>query len=697
MLIVNTEKGIARISLAQFPFFMEIKKMKITSLFGLLLSCALALASLNVFPAQAAGQVTLLFYDRNGTQLNVSQIRSLSNNGSLGYDNDALLNPTTLEVISMTPLFTSGGTLAFTVPSQPVAFAFNWLTQPRGYSLLILDNGGAGFTGAETINFTYRAALDVRRRLDAALSDRPNYQPSENFQTAYNSAIAHLNIANGSSSESVKGAEGQLALDQLSLAYDALLAEYGPAYASAQLASQTPWLGVTIDRVENYQTNLDLAASLTQPYGWIRVVFDLGKGPSDYDALIRYAKTKGLKVLGQPVDSTWDKDYTRAQYKQRFIDFLNYYNGSNAPELDAWEVGNEVNGSWLSKSIANKIADAALEVRNRQPNAKTVLTLFWQINTDSRANSMFNWVRTNLPAATRGNLDMVLISQYAEQAPMGIAFDQVMNTLRNEFPNQKIGLGELGYWIPEQQYWWAFDQNDPTGAGLRGTAAQYYPASLAYPGSVGGVFWWNFIDEFSADPQLQAILGTMRDQIMAGTGPTPTPIATSTATLTPTPAPTATKTPTPTATATPPAGENTHSGVWAAKGILPATANFKDLYQTNITITANSNYVASIWIKGSGSIKLNIWNSSWGTNIASKQCTASSAWTQCTLSLNTGNRTKLVFDLETAYNGAGTVYIDDAFLGPSGGANKLSNSGFESGNTVWQSNAANTWSIILNP
>lgn len=150
-------------------------------------------------PALAAGQVTLLFYDRSGNQMTVNQIRSTSNNGTAGFDNDALLNPTTLEVITMGPLFTASNTLAFTVPSQSVAFAFNWPTQPKGYSLVILDNGGGGFTGAATVNFTYQAALDTRRRLDAALSARPDYVQSAAFQSAYNSAVSHINTANGSS------------------------------------------------------------------------------------------------------------------------------------------------------------------------------------------------------------------------------------------------------------------------------------------------------------------------------------------------------------------------------------------------------------------------------------------------------------------------------------------------------------------
>ncbi len=704
--------------------------MKVQVIIALLVALSLAFSVYNTITVQAAGKVTLLFYDRSGAQLNVSQIRSLSNNGSAGYDNDALLNPANLEVISMNPLVTSGTTLAFTVPAQPVALAFNWPMQNKGYSLLILDNGGAGFNSGATVNFTYQAALDIKRRLDAALGARPDYQPSAAFQSAYQSAAAYIQTAKGSSDQAVKGKNGQLALDQLNIAFDLLLAEYGPQYAHNHLGSQTPWLGVTVDRLENYQAVLDIAASSAQPYGWVRVVFDTGKGPADYDALIRYAKSKGLKVLGQPVDSTYDVDYpTVAAYRQRFVDFLTYYNGSTAPLLDAWEVGNEVNGSWLTAQIPEKITAAAKEVRARQPGALTVLTLFWQINTDSQACSMFNWVHAHVDQTMRQNLDVVLMSQYIEQAPLGLAFDQVMTALQVEFPDQKIGLGELGYWIEDQRYWWAFNQASPIPDGLYATAAQYYPASLGYAGSVGGGFWWNFNTEFPDYPKLQTILGNVRDDILNGSGPTPTPTSAPTSTptrtptsaLTPTRTPTAVSTPTrtpttvftptrtptqnpttpPTATRTPtatlPASGNTHSGAWAAKVILTAAASYKDLYQENITVSPNTSMAASLWIKGTGAVKLNIWNASWGTNIASKKCTASAAWTQCTLTFNTGSRTKLVLDLESAYGTAGTVYVDDLFLGVSGGSNLLTNPGFESGAAGWNSSDPAVWQITSNP
>lgn len=476
--------------------------------------------------SQAGGTVTLLFFDRNGTALTPSQVRLISNNNGAGYNSDFLLNPINMRAISSGPLYTSGSNLAFNIPSQAVSLAFNWPTLPNGFSLVVLDNGGVGFTAGGTYNFTYQAARDTKKKLDVALAARPDYVASTKFNTAYQAAATELAGVDAYSPESSKGKAGQLALDNLAVAYDVLLAEYGPVFARDNKATLLPWLGFTIDTVSNYQVNLDLAANLAAPYGWVRVVFDAGQGPSTYTNLVNYAKSKGLKVLGQPVDSTYDKGYTRAQYKQRFIDFITAF-----PQIDAWEVGNEANGSWLSSEIGVRIADAAAEVKARAPGKFIILTLFWQINTDSIPNSMFTWINANLPAATRSNIDVVTFSQYQEQAPMGVVFDQVMKTLRAEFPTQKIGLGELGYWIPGQQFWWAYNQTDTTAA-KRAVAAQYYNAAFAYPGSIGGVFWWTYITDFISDIALQQVVSKLRDRLQAS-GATPTPSPTATPTPTP--------------------------------------------------------------------------------------------------------------------------------------------------------------------
>ena len=646
--------------------------------------------------AQGGGMVTLLFFDRNGTALSPTQVRSISNNGGVGYNSDFLLDPVNMRAISSGPIYTSGSNLAFNIPSRSVALAFNWPTIPNGFGLVILDNGGAGFSTGATVNFCYQAARDIRKKLDAALAARADYVPSTKFNTAYQAAVAQLASVDAYSPENTKGKAGQLALDQLAIAYDALLQEHGPLYARNNKSTLTPWLGFTIDTVSNYQANLDLAANLTAPFGWIRVVFDAGQGPSTYTALINYAKSKGLKVLGQPVDSTYDRQYTRAQYKQRFIDFITAF-----PQIDAWEVGNEVNGTWLSSDIGLRIADAAQEVRNRAPGKLTLLTLFWQINTDTVANSMFSWVANNLPASTRSLLDVVTFSQYQEQAPMGMAFDQVMKTMRAEFPNSKIGLGELGYWIAGQRFWWAYNQVDPAAAKLA-ISEIYHGAAFDYAGSIGGVFWWEFITDFKTNTAMQVMVAKVRDILNSrGTTPTPTPTPTATPTPTPTATPTATPTPSPSPSPipSPTSGGNVFNGNWAAVAKVQPSATYHDLYQ-RVPVTAGTNVTASVWVKGSGSVELQVWgNSAWTAKLATLRINATSTWTKFTTPVfNTGNRQRVWLSFDDAYSASGgTMFLDEVFLGTSGGANRVSNNGFELGATGWTITSSLIFSIEQNP
>jgi hypothetical protein len=145
-----------------------------------------------------------------------------------------------------------------------------------------------------------------------------------------------------------------------------------------------------------------------------------------------------------------------------------------------------------------------------------VLTLYWQLGTDAAKASTFNWARANLPPAVRSHLDVVLLSTWIEDAPLGLGFDTVMRTLAAEFPDQRIGLGELGYWNADtSRVWWAYDRHDPTGAARRAVSSQLLAASLGYPTSVGGGFWWYFVQEMQppAGDALAATVGEIRDLV----------------------------------------------------------------------------------------------------------------------------------------------------------------------------------------
>lgn len=452
-------------------------------------------------------RITLVFYDRNGKKMSAAQIRRMSNNGKAGFDNDVLVSPKSLKVTKKSPLYRSKKTFAFHLPKKPSALALNWPVKPGGYSLIILDNNGKGFSKSATVNFTYQAALDTKRKLDKALQKRKDYVRSKAFKRAYKAGTKKLKTAAKSSSQSVKGKYGQLALDQFAAAFDTMLADYGPSYAGKKRFKNPPWIGFTVDRREHYKESCDLAASLGGHYAWIRVVFDKGRKPSDYEKLIKYAKSKHLKILGQPVDSSDSAGYTYKEYLKRFKIFTDRF-----PQIDAWEIGNEVNGSWTGSGMPRKLAETAAYVR-KKTGKLTVLTFFWQLNTSGKEYALFNWMDAHVPASVRKHIDCVFLSQYQEQAPVGTAFDQVMTRLGKEFPRAKIGLGELGYWIPGQRYWWAYSKKHPNSDARRAVCHQFYRAALGYPNSVGGGFWWNFCTQFPTDRKMQDTIRMLTGQI----------------------------------------------------------------------------------------------------------------------------------------------------------------------------------------
>lgn len=127
-----------------------------------------------------------------------------------------------------------------------------------------------------------------------------------------------------------------------------------------------------------------------------------------------------------------------------------------------------------------------------------------------------------------------------------------------------------------------------------------------------------------------------------------------------------------------------HTGSYAVEGRLAAQASWGYLAQP-VTGQANTDYTASIWLKGTGNVTLKILYSDWSKNKA-LVCSATDQWQQFTLTFNTGSSGSFIFSVyDTAGGTAGTVWMDDAFAGTSAAAqNLLSNPGFESASANWQ-------------
>ena len=474
----------------------------------------LAIAGMESVAVASTGRsIRLRFFDRRGRELSALEARSRMTDGGAGWANDALVDPIHLFDLEAHPLYVDGtGHLAFDLPERPVALAVNWPTS-RGYSMLILDDGGAGFTTGGVVDFTYRAALDAMRTLDEELAARPTYVRSAAFLDAYAASANDLDAANASADPSVRGRYGALALDELATANDLLLAGYGTQVAGGS-PSIEPWLGVTIDTTAAYRSHLTLARDLTDPFGWVRIVMDPGTPFSDYEPVVRRAHVEGLKVMGQPIDSSYAAGFPGRSYLARIRRAVRAL-----PAVDAWEIGNEVNGSWLGPNMADRLDLAATWLHVHHPAKTVVLTLYWQIGTDAPRWSTFNWIRDELKPSTISDTDVFLLSTWIEDAPMGLAFDRVLRALQDALPAHEVGIGELGYWGQgTSKAWWYGDRRDTTAA-RRSVLDQLYRASLGYRWSVGGVFWWYFGEEMPADAALAAELAAIRDDIVSGTAP----------------------------------------------------------------------------------------------------------------------------------------------------------------------------------
>ncbi|HVN78565.1 MAG TPA: hypothetical protein VMW38_06170 [Terriglobia bacterium] len=475
-----------------------------------------------------SASLTLKFHDALGNPLTLPQVQTVMKGNALRAS-DAWVTSKSLKMVEWNPI-ESAGSLTIPIPPGNPAFAITWPTATHGYSYWIMDNLGKGFSAMESVVISLQLAQDCKRHLDQALATpmRADYVHSPAFDTYYDRATAHIATANGSSEDSVKGREGLAAMDDFQMAFEILLREHGPKYASANKANCYPQIGVTFEDIKNYQAEIDNLWDQAGDYGVIRFVFSNHKKPSYWTDAVNYAHKKGLKILGQPIDSSADARLSKAQYINLFKSFVNAF----AAQVDYWEVGNEVSGEWLSQDIDQRIAECASWAKHSK-GVTTELCVFWQISTyNYRAapgHDLFTWISNKLPKAVRDDMDIVTLSVYPEMAPLGgYALDWVMRRLREEFPTQRLALGELGYWIKGQRHYWNYNQDDPLGSAKHKVAETYYNAIFDFSNSVGFAGWWCYSRSSSGydwDPTMDALIRNLKlsldAQPVPGTGTSP--------------------------------------------------------------------------------------------------------------------------------------------------------------------------------
>ncbi len=282
-------------------------------------------------------------------------------------------------------------------------------------------------------------------------------------------------------------------------------------------AVPAPIYGVTLDDITNVSGIINsLSAIVHMPTA--RIVFDAANGPDYYLAPIQQIHPHSY-VMGQILDSTDMANISVASFQSRAQSYVNLL-GSN---VDIWEIGNEINGSWVGSDTAatgDKVR-AAYDVVHQAKGA-TALTFFWEGNptdanncVDGPGYDMFGWIQNFLanPAndRVRLGLDYVFISWYPQQCNnIKPDWPTIFNKLNAIFPNAKVGFGEVGTANPQNGSQYEINLLN-----------EFYPMASHVslpPNYVGGYFWWYFYEEMIPTTRTP-LMNVLNQAILSGPQP----------------------------------------------------------------------------------------------------------------------------------------------------------------------------------
>ena len=284
------------------------------------------------------------------------------------------------------------------------------------------------------------------------------------------------------------------------------------ATAPARAAVPAPLYGVTLDKVKPLKQIVPALQALpVKPT--VRVYFDTHEPASYYAPALAQIHPAGY-VMGELLDSSDEKAISVTAMQERVRSYLQ----ALAPDVDLWEIGNEVNGNWTGpyETVAAKLVSTYEQVA--AAGATTALTLY--------ANSFgpdhcgdgeseltpLQFTRAYVPANVADGLDYVLLSYYPTQCggrePSATEVALELEQLHLLYPNAQLGFGEVGL---------------PRRASKKkvGEAQQImdwaYSLSPGLPYSAGGYFWWYAAEDALRDkaPLTSALREAFEDEAAA--------------------------------------------------------------------------------------------------------------------------------------------------------------------------------------
>jgi hypothetical protein len=235
------------------------------------------------------------------------------------------------------------------------------------------------------------------------------------------------------------------------------------AVSAARRASALPasLRGITYDDFSSRcgVSSDELATVQALNHPTVRVVFD-PIGPSCYASAMRTLHQSAY-TMGELADSSSIKRYSLGEIKARTKSYVSALAGTT----DLWEIGNEVNGEWLSKvkcptahecwaqghDVMSKV-QAMYNIVNAQ-GLTTEMTLYYQVpKWVTPGYDMIPWERKYVPASMHQGLRYVLVSYYEAgnygARPSVAQWNKIFAQLSADFPNATVGFGEIGMAAP---------------------------------------------------------------------------------------------------------------------------------------------------------------------------------------------------------------------------------------------------------
>ncbi|MEK7657561.1 MAG: hypothetical protein AAB412_07365 [Elusimicrobiota bacterium] len=413
--------------------------------------------------------------------------------------------------------------------AERVRASLPWPVPQDGFSTVRLDGDGSGYADGGIVFLNEDAAKTAWRQFRESLdyrvkSSTPAYRPSPEFRRLEDRAKEAMTQAHRPEDPRLRARLFDQALGDISAAWQKLLFEHGAQAAADPARGAGLRWGLTLDETAaDRLAELDFIAERAAASGAdsVRLVFRLnpedfyyerGSSFAVYDRIVRAFSVRGLRVMGSVLDSAlWPRSLTPQDYVDRTRNLVSHYSSTSserAVQIRSWEVASEPNGNWLGgwrnplpdETILVSVSSAAAEVKRIDPSLETVATLYWWEGTaqDDR-HPLFAWLAWSLPRGFGTDIDILGLSIYPNDNPMGIALDPAWRRLSELFPDKKLMLGGFGFMEKDSLhgYWWL--EPDSVWEARKDILVLYTGAACALPRSVGGGFWWQALDQMLAE------------------------------------------------------------------------------------------------------------------------------------------------------------------------------------------------------